>query len=339
MTYGAHITPDSTENLVQHGIRGEIPTVKFTTGSGYLFPETSNLYKTENGITVERTGDREITVSGTLTGSVDITIPDVEVLPATAPVITEQPTGFEVVYLQPSGTTAVTATAERQATISGGSLTIHDCEITVTQNSSFAAISSGDVTIYAGSLSATARQGAGIGGSVNSGYNGTVRIYGGSSEEAYLIYGMEGGKYLMSLTFVFGDNFGEREFMDVDDMRYCLDRGELYYVTGLTQVPDSGNDDGEWDVYSSEDGTITAIWFDYNNGPDLSKSNTLTQIDSTDSMPITLHIESSKYEEFDFTLNLVPTSKQPQQFDVMLIPEKLSENVRKKFTDGGQLRS
>ena len=96
MTAGAHSSPDSPDsqkNTIQRGIRGTIPTVKFTTGSGFVFPETSDLYKTVNGITVARTGDREVTVSGSLTGSVDIQIPDTLALPATAPTITEQPTG------------------------------------------------------------------------------------------------------------------------------------------------------------------------------------------------------------------------------------------------------
>ena len=121
--YGAHISTDATVNYLQNdliyrGYRGEIKPIKFTTGSGYMFPETSECYKTVNGITVARTGDREITVSGSLTGNVNVEIPDVYALPATAPVITAQPTGFETTYLEASPATSVTATAAEGHTLS-----------------------------------------------------------------------------------------------------------------------------------------------------------------------------------------------------------------------------
>ena len=84
------------------------------------------------------------------------------------------------IYGQSEGSGKLNVTAGDKTVISGGSLFIHGGEITATETSTYAAINSGIVTIYAGSLSATAQKGAGIGGGVWNGYNGTVRIYGGS---------------------------------------------------------------------------------------------------------------------------------------------------------------
>lgn len=98
MTAGAHSSPDSQENVTQRGISGSINTVIFNAHGGFVFPETSELYKTENGITVERTSDTQVTVSGTVTSNVDVQIPDAEGLPATAPTITRQPVGLTMNY-------------------------------------------------------------------------------------------------------------------------------------------------------------------------------------------------------------------------------------------------
>lgn len=51
-------------------------TVTYTANSGYQFPKTSDLYKITNGITVTRTSDTVVTVSGTPTADTTITIPD-----------------------------------------------------------------------------------------------------------------------------------------------------------------------------------------------------------------------------------------------------------------------
>jgi len=54
-------------------------TVTFTAGTGYQFPITSDLYTTTGGITVERTSDTVVTVSGTPTDiEVNVTVPDAE---------------------------------------------------------------------------------------------------------------------------------------------------------------------------------------------------------------------------------------------------------------------
>lgn len=101
-----------------------------------------------------------------------------------------------------------------------------------------------------------------------------------NTDEVYLIYGTEGDS-LKALRFNRrGDLEGWREFYDVYALKDCMNYGEIYYVTGLTQVPDSGSggNDGEWNVYSPEEGTITAMWMDYNSGPDPSKQHTLTII-------------------------------------------------------------
>ena len=120
----AHISTDATVNymtddLHQRGMRGEIKTIKFHTHSGYLFPETSELYKTVNGITVARTADNEITVSGSLTGNVDVQIPDnLVTLPATEPTITSQPEGLTMPYYEDGHTLTIAATAPAGHTIS-----------------------------------------------------------------------------------------------------------------------------------------------------------------------------------------------------------------------------
>ena len=84
------------------------------------------------------------------------------------------------IYGQNEGNAKLNISGRDAENISGGTLVIHDCEISATETSNYAAISSEDVTIYAGSLSAIAQTGAGIGGGIMKGYNGTVRIYGGS---------------------------------------------------------------------------------------------------------------------------------------------------------------
>ena len=59
------------------GTRRAMTTVTYTANEGCSFPETSSYYTTTNGITVTRTSDTEVTVSGTPTAAnVNITIPD-----------------------------------------------------------------------------------------------------------------------------------------------------------------------------------------------------------------------------------------------------------------------
>jgi len=67
----------ATQNYFDVGnTRGAMTTVTYTAKTGYKFPETSELYKETNGITVTRTSDTVITVSGTPTADASITIPD-----------------------------------------------------------------------------------------------------------------------------------------------------------------------------------------------------------------------------------------------------------------------
>ena len=67
----------ATQNYFNMGnTRGAITTVTYTAKTGYKFPETSELYKETNGITVTKTSDTVITVSGTPTANTEITIPD-----------------------------------------------------------------------------------------------------------------------------------------------------------------------------------------------------------------------------------------------------------------------
>ena len=65
----------------QTGISGEMATVTYTADSGFKFPETSDYYKTTNGITVARTSDTVVTVSGTPTADIEMTVPDAEEVP------------------------------------------------------------------------------------------------------------------------------------------------------------------------------------------------------------------------------------------------------------------
>lgn len=65
----------------QTGISGEMETVTYTAKSGYKFPETSDYFKTTNGITVARTSDTVVTVSGTPTADIEMTVPDAEEVP------------------------------------------------------------------------------------------------------------------------------------------------------------------------------------------------------------------------------------------------------------------
>jgi len=52
-------------------------TVVYTAKEGYLFPALSSAYGTKNGVTVTLSADRKtITVSGTPTADVEVTIPD-----------------------------------------------------------------------------------------------------------------------------------------------------------------------------------------------------------------------------------------------------------------------
>ena len=118
MTGAAHSSPDSQENLTQRGICGSINTVIFNAHGGFLFPETSELYKTENGITVARTSDTQITVSGSVTGNVDVTLPDTEGIPATAPTITKQPVGLTMTYKELGNEVTISATAPEGHTLS-----------------------------------------------------------------------------------------------------------------------------------------------------------------------------------------------------------------------------
>ena len=66
------------QNYFDYGsTRSAMTTVTYTANSGYEFPETSNLYKTTNGITVTRTSETIVTVSGTPTvANVSIAVPD-----------------------------------------------------------------------------------------------------------------------------------------------------------------------------------------------------------------------------------------------------------------------
>ncbi|MCR5283127.1 MAG: DUF6273 domain-containing protein, partial [Lachnospiraceae bacterium] len=76
ITAGANTTPDNNENTTQTNLTEEMETVTYSADEGYhfaLFPDI-----TRDGITVTRTNDKKVTVSGTPTDDVSITVPDAE---------------------------------------------------------------------------------------------------------------------------------------------------------------------------------------------------------------------------------------------------------------------
>ena len=77
---GANATVSGGE-VKQTGITGEMKTVTYTAKSGYKFPESSDYFKTTNGITVARTSDTVVTVSGTPEADTEITVPGAEEVP------------------------------------------------------------------------------------------------------------------------------------------------------------------------------------------------------------------------------------------------------------------
>ena len=66
----------SIKNTFFIGTIPEMTTITYTANAGYKFPAESNSYGTSDGITVTRTSDTCVTVSGTPTGVVNVTIPD-----------------------------------------------------------------------------------------------------------------------------------------------------------------------------------------------------------------------------------------------------------------------
>ena len=77
VTPGEHMT--KTENSgaeSQPELSGAVTTVIYEANSGYKFPTYSDSYKTTFGITVERTSDTVVTVSGTPTVDTTVTVPD-----------------------------------------------------------------------------------------------------------------------------------------------------------------------------------------------------------------------------------------------------------------------
>ena len=83
-------------------------TVTYTASEGYTFPKSSDLYKITNGITVTRTSDTVVTVSGTPSGVANVTIPDA------IPVYT-------VTYKVVNGTWSDDSTTNKTETVQSGS--------------------------------------------------------------------------------------------------------------------------------------------------------------------------------------------------------------------------
>ncbi len=77
---GAHSTASGDSSIKNaffpNGAIPEITTITYTADEGYVFPDSPAWYTTKGGITVERTSDTVVTVSGTPTGIVNVVIPD-----------------------------------------------------------------------------------------------------------------------------------------------------------------------------------------------------------------------------------------------------------------------
>ncbi|MBE5872007.1 MAG: hypothetical protein E7294_12235 [Lachnospiraceae bacterium] len=71
---GANAVADPPTATSQSGLTGAMTTVTYEAFSGYHFEEFTDI--TQNGITVTRTGDTIVTVSGTPTADTAITVPD-----------------------------------------------------------------------------------------------------------------------------------------------------------------------------------------------------------------------------------------------------------------------
>ena len=71
---GANAVADPPTGTSQSGLTGAMTTVTYEAVSGYHFEEFTDI--TQNGITVTRTGDTIVTVSGTPTADTAITVPD-----------------------------------------------------------------------------------------------------------------------------------------------------------------------------------------------------------------------------------------------------------------------
>ena len=61
----------------QTELTGAMTIVTYTANGNYQFPATSSYYTTMNGITVARTSNTVVTVSGTPTADTTVTVPDI----------------------------------------------------------------------------------------------------------------------------------------------------------------------------------------------------------------------------------------------------------------------
>ena len=83
VTHGSNMTKTTDSGAESQTVSGpnQIQNVVYNADTGYQFPATSDYYGTTNGITVTRTSETVVTVSGTPTADVSVTIPDVELAP------------------------------------------------------------------------------------------------------------------------------------------------------------------------------------------------------------------------------------------------------------------
>ena len=118
LTGGANATPDPGTGISQTGLIVPMTPVTYTAESGYYFPEGSEYYTTTDGITVDRTSDTVVTVTGKPLRDTVITIPNAIPFPATAPTIGTQPQDLALTYGYSSGSLNVVATAAENHNLS-----------------------------------------------------------------------------------------------------------------------------------------------------------------------------------------------------------------------------
>ena len=94
----------------------EMATITYTANEGYMFPVESNSYGTSDGITVTRTSDTCVTVSGAPSGVVNVTIPDAV------------PTPHEHDFTYSANGATITATCDN----ADGECTLTDSKVTLT---------------------------------------------------------------------------------------------------------------------------------------------------------------------------------------------------------------
>ena len=114
VTGGANATSTGKTTQIRAAAT-DIDQITFTADANYTFPAFE--MPDQNGISVTRTSDTVVTISGTMTADTEIVVPDAADLSATAPTISAV-TAPELAYGYTEGSVSVTATAAEGHTLS-----------------------------------------------------------------------------------------------------------------------------------------------------------------------------------------------------------------------------